>query len=84
MMKSSTFLSEDEVIDLTLKRRRSSQAVALRFMGIEHRMRPDGSLAVLRTHVEQSLGVVISERKTKQEPGPNWSMFQIHRNAKTA
>ena len=84
MMKSSTFLSEDEVIDLTLKRRRSSQAVALRFMGIEHRMRPDGSLAVLRTHVEQSLGVVISERKTKQEPGPNWSMFQIHRHAKTA
>lgn len=83
-MKSSTFLSEDEIVDLTSKRRKSSQAVALRFMGIEHRIRPDGSLAILRSHIEQTLGVVVSERNKKQDPGPNWSVFQINRHAKTA
>lgn len=84
MMNSTTFLSEDEIVELTKKRRKSSQAVALRFMGIEHRIRPDGSLAILRTHIEQTLGVIATERSRKPEPGPNWSVFQIHRHAKTA
>ena len=42
------FLDEDQVVELTKKRRHDAQARALRFMGIEFKPRPDGSLAVLR------------------------------------
>lgn len=50
------FLTHDELVDLTNKQRRDAQIRALRYMGIEHRIRPDGSVAVLRVHVEQLLG----------------------------
>ena len=50
------FLNPDELVTLTGKERYSAQLRALRLMGIEHRQRPDGSVAVLRAHVEQLLG----------------------------
>lgn len=49
-------LSQQELIELTGKVRPSAQARALDFMDIPHRPRPDGSLAVLRIHVETSEG----------------------------
>jgi hypothetical protein len=49
-------LSEDEVVELTGKRRASAQARVLDFMGIPYRPRPDGSLVVLRIHVETTDG----------------------------
>ena len=45
-------LSEDDVVELTGKRRTSAQARVLDFMGIPYRPRPNGSLVVLRIHVE--------------------------------
>jgi Domain of unknown function (DUF4224) len=45
-------LSEQELVELTEKTRPSAQARVLDFMGIFYRPRPDGSLAVLRIHVE--------------------------------
>lgn len=53
---SSMFLSNAEVGALTRKHRRDAQSRALDFMGIAHRIRPDGSIAVLRKHVERLLG----------------------------
>ena len=49
------FLDDKELIDLTHKTRSKAQAAALRGMGIEHRVRPDGSIAVLRSHIEKLL-----------------------------
>ena len=46
-------LTAVELRELTGRVRRSAQVLALRFMGIEHHVRPDGSVAVLRSHVEQ-------------------------------
>jgi hypothetical protein len=43
----------------------------LRFMGIEHRIRPDGTVAVLKAHVEQSLG--LKSGSTIKESEPDWS-----------
>jgi hypothetical protein len=40
-------------------------------MGIEHRLRPDGSVAVLRSHVESVLSGK-SDKKTKTATEPNW------------
>lgn len=65
-------LSKAEVQELTSRRRRSAQADALRHMGIEHRIRPDGSAAVLRAHVENLLGGV-SINKASKAVGPDWS-----------
>ena len=55
------FLTKEELQELTGRTRRDAQVAALRSMGIEHRIRPDGSPAVLRAHVEQAgeMGVII-------------------------
>ena len=44
-------LSPDELIELTGKQRRSAQAKVLTALAIPFRVRPDGSLLVLRAHV---------------------------------
>lgn len=41
-------LTPEELIDLTHRKRPSAQLKALRSMGIEGRMRPDNTVAVLR------------------------------------
>lgn len=64
-------LSDVELKGLTGRRQKACQIQALRFMGIEHRVRPDGSVVVLKAHVEQTLGLV-SDHKITREPEPNW------------
>lgn len=49
------FLSHDELIGLTGKSQRAAQIRVLRYMGIEHRRRPDGSVAVLKSHIDKEL-----------------------------
>lgn len=44
----SLALTPDELFELTHKRRPSAQVVALRAMGIDHRVRPDNTVYVLR------------------------------------
>lgn len=65
------FLTREEVAALTARVQHSAQRKVLNIMGIEYRMRPDGSIVVLRTHVEQVLGGFPTSRKgTVIEP--NW------------
>jgi hypothetical protein len=67
-------LTSDELVELTERRRSSSQVKVLRFMGIEHRVRPDGSVAVLRAHVEATMGGGGATVEKKQKPfEPNWA-----------
>ncbi len=69
------FLSKTEIEILTGRTRKDAQVRVLRFMGIEHKVRPDGSVAVLRSHVERSLGGLINV-ETKPDIEPNWgAMF---------
>lgn len=56
LLSSSIFLTRDEIRQLTGRMRHKSQDLVLSTMGIEHKVRPDGSMLVLRAHVEQSLG----------------------------
>lgn len=60
------FLQPDELSELTGKVRSSAQVVALRRMGIDHRVRPDGRVLVLRSQVDGSASE--SRRVTKTEP----------------
>lgn len=67
------FLESDEVQDLTNRVQHAAQARALRSMGIEHKPRPDGSLAVLRSHVETVLSGGKESSRRRAEPEINWS-----------
>lgn len=71
---AETFLSREEIAQLTNKLRHDAQARVLRFMGVEHRIRPDGSVAVMRSHVEKMFcgeQAVISAKVKPIEP--NWN-----------
>jgi len=50
-------LTESELVDLTGKSRPSAQVRALSRVGIDHLIRPDGTVAVARALVEKLLGL---------------------------
>ncbi len=58
-------LSPEELIELTGKKNRSAQAQVLRYMGVEHRCRPNGSLVVLKSHVEKVFGGAVKPETTQ-------------------
>lgn len=60
------FLTPDEIVELTGKVRPSAQVRALRTMGVAHRVRPDGTPAVLRTAVDP-------KRCAESHTAPDWS-----------
>ena len=51
-------LTPDDLVALTAKVRCSAQRRVLEALGIPHKVRPDGSLVVLRVAVEVALGHV--------------------------
>lgn len=65
------FLDSDELAAITSKQRRSAQRRVLNALGISHKVRPDGTLVVLRSHVERQLGGHVPG-PAKKEPEPNW------------
>lgn len=66
------FLARDELAALTRRRNGPAQVRVLRHLGIEHKIRPDGSVVVLRAHVEAALGGQ-SAGKEKDTLEPNWA-----------
>lgn len=67
------FLTDDELFGLTGAKRRESRVRALRAMGIEHRLRPDGHVIVLRSHVETLLGGAAGSIVAVAGTEPDWS-----------
>jgi hypothetical protein len=66
------FLSTEELIQLTGRRQGAAQIKILRFMGIEHKIRPDGSVAVLEEHVKSEMGMSDELPRQKNEWIPSW------------
>lgn len=67
------FLTPEEVTNLTGKKRNPAQVTALRTMGIEHKVRPDGAIIISRSHVERVLdGHIINGLESKSCIQPNW------------
>lgn len=67
------FLTPEEIAELTGRKVRKCQRSVLNHMGIEHKCRPDGSIVVLRSHVETCLGNVARSDKLVKSKGPNWA-----------
>lgn len=67
------FLSPEELVKLTGRKRSASQIPILRTMGIEHLVRPDGAVIVSRSHIEVKLDgwnpSVLESGNTQQ---PDW------------
>lgn len=76
---SKMFLDSDELKELTCRMQHAAQARVLRGMGIEHKARPDGTIAVLRSHVEQALGGGVPTARKKASPEPNWGALRAAR-----
>ncbi len=73
-MTTNIVLTKDEVEALTGRHRKDAQIKALRFMGIEHRVRPDGTVAVLKAHIDQILGATSpAPRQRNIRTEPNWA-----------
>ena len=75
------FLTEAELTELTGAKRRETRVRALRAMGVEHRIRPDGRVIVLRSHVEALLGGALPAIVSGQELSPNWSALASPKKA---
>lgn len=60
------FLDDDDLIALTGKTRRDAQARALDFMGVGYKLRPDGSVVVMRASVEHCFGFGLVSKKTRK------------------
>ncbi len=72
------FLQPDELSVLTGKVRANAQILALRRMGIEHRVRPDGKPLVLRSHIDPATG----EPRSKPKTQPRYETINATRTTK--
>ncbi len=69
----SMFLTGEEIIELTGKKRRGAQMKELNALGITHKVRGNGSLVVLRSHVENELdGQSRASLESRTDMQPNW------------
>ncbi|MEX3918262.1 DUF4224 domain-containing protein [Paraburkholderia sp. BR10872] len=62
------FLDEEELTELTRKQQNAARIRVLNAIGVQHKIRPDGTIAVLRQHVEEVFGL----KKPKKEEGSGW------------
>lgn len=67
------FLDEEEMHELTGRERRDAQVKQLRHMGIEHRVRADGTVAVLKSHIDKTFDGVAEKTIKLEHTEPNWS-----------
>lgn len=71
-MQTDTFLVPEEVVALTNRKVRSAQVKALKAMGIEHKVRPDGSVAILRNHITKIFDGSPENLVKQKVVTPNW------------
>jgi hypothetical protein len=68
-----TFLEVEEIKSLTKRTVRPAQVKVLKAMGIEHKVRPDGSVAILRAHINKVFDGNPDKASPKtKEAEPNW------------
>jgi hypothetical protein len=71
MTTPSIFLTKEELAELTGRHYTHAQRTALNAMGIEYKLRPNNTLAVLRGHIEKVFDGIPAAHQAK-EITPNW------------
>jgi hypothetical protein len=70
------FLTDEQLVELTGKRRPSAQAAELNRQGIQHKVRADGSVLVLRELVDQQFGLRPPRKEVRKSVEPNWDALR--------
>lgn len=74
MAGTELFLTDDEIYDLTKKTYGPTRIKALNALGIQHKVRGDGSIAILRDHIIKVFGGnMATQAKKAKSSEPNWS-----------
>lgn len=73
---ATTFLTAEEVAQMTGRVQRTAQTRELTHMGVIHKLRADGSVLVLRAHVEQLLGYQAESKAKEPHFEPNWAAIK--------
>lgn len=73
MSEIGMFLTENEIIELTQRRYRNAQVQAITQMGIDHKVRPDGSVTILREHIQKMFSGETVETKRRKKSEPDFS-----------
>ena len=69
----TTFLDSEEIKELTNTTQKAAQIRVLKTMGIEHKIRADGSVVILRAHIDQVFGGLVSSKsKPVKQANPIW------------
>lgn len=77
------FLTPEELVELTHAKRRDTQIRALRMMGIEYKLRPNGTPAVLCSHIEKIFGGVQTEKPVERAgTQPNWAALEEYQSSR--
>lgn len=78
------FLTPEELVELTHAKRRDTQIRALRMMGIEYKLRPNGTPAVLCSHIEKVFGGIQNEKPATapERWEPNWAALEEYQRQK--
>ena len=66
------FLNDSEIEKLTKRKRAKAQQRQLNAMGIQHKVRADGSLVILHAHVDKLLGGDVQSGRQRPAREPNW------------
>lgn len=66
------FLSERDIADLTKRKRAKAQQKQLNAMGIQYKVRADGSVVVLQEHVQRLLGGLEQSVRQRSIREPKW------------
>lgn len=69
------YVSAEHLIETTGKKRPSAQVRALRGMGIEHKVRPDGKVLVSLEHLNKLLDGNV-ENRVKNRTEPKWELMK--------
>jgi len=70
------FLNDRDITDLTKRKRAKAQQRQLNAMGIQYKVRADGSLVVLQAHVEKLLGAGEQSVRRQTVREPNWEALK--------
>jgi hypothetical protein len=70
------FLTRDELREMTGRQQYRTQAKVLSAMGITYKIRPDGTLLVLREHVIEQLGGRAALKKAERRVEPNFAALE--------
>lgn len=66
------FLNDTEIESLTKRKRAKAQQKQLNALGIQYKVRADGSLVILHAHVERLLGGQEQSARQRHAREPNW------------